>query len=66
MLVAVKCKPCEIYWRMSDMYRKNVWDKKMLTNGLDMSLPLQAWVKNTVEMSWLFDKEKFPGAAVSK
>ena len=43
--------------------------KEMFTNGLNMALPLQALVKETihrVETHQLCRKEKIPGTAVSK
>ena len=48
---------------------KNILDKKILRNGLDMGLPLQTWVKKTVygmETCRISGKEKVLGAAVSK
>ena len=47
---------------------KNFYEK-MFTNGLNMGLPLCAWVKKIVlgvETPWLSGKEKVQGAAVSK
>ena len=38
----------------------------MLTNGLDMCLPLRTWAENIflrVETQWLPGKENVPGAA---
>ena len=49
--------------------KKHVSVQKMLTNGLNMGLPLRARVKKTVhgvETHWLSGKEKVLGAAVSK
>ena len=69
---AEKCKLCEIYRRMCDMYRE-IWislkRKKMFTNGLNMALPLWAWVKKTVhrmETHWLIGKEKLLCTGVNK
>ena len=48
---------------------KNVLVKKMFTNGLNMSLLLQARVEKTVywlETHWISGKEKVLGVAVSK
>ena len=43
--------------------------KKMFTNWVNISLPLETWVKKTVhgvEAHWLSSKEKVPGSAISK
>ena len=45
-LVVEKCKPCEINKRVWDVYREACFGKKkMFTNGLNIDLPLQVWVK---------------------
>ena len=44
-LVAQKCKPCEIYRRMCDVYGESFFSQKMFTHKLTMGLPLQARVK---------------------
>ena len=41
-LVAEKCKPCKIYWRMYDIYEEACFSTKMFTNGLNMGLLQQA------------------------
>ena len=69
-LVAEKCKPCEIYRRMIDIYGETSFGQKMFTNELNMDLPL-LWVqvKKTVhrmETLWLSVKEKVLAAAVNK
>ena len=69
VLVAEKCKPHEIYWRIHDMYQETCFSQKIFANGQNMGLPLWAWVEKTVygvETHWLFGKEKIPGTAVSK
>ena len=63
-LMVEECNLCEIYRRMCDMYREASLDQKMFTNGLNVGLPLQAWVKKTVhgvETWWLSSKEDIPG-----
>ena len=63
LLVAEKYKPFEIYGRIWDVYRESIF-----TNGLNMDLPLWAWVKKTVhgmETHWLFCKEKVQDSVVS-
>ena len=57
-LVTEKCKPSEIYRRMSNVYIEVYFSSKLFTNE-----PLQAWVEKTVfglETFWLFGKEKVP------
>ena len=45
-----KCKPCEIYIWIHDVYREPCFsEKKLLIDGLNMSLPLWAWVEKTVD-----------------
>ena len=73
VLVVEKPKPCEIYKTICDVYREtclnNIKKKKMHTNGLNMGLPLLAWVKKTIyrqETHWLSRKENIPSAVVSK
>ena len=61
-LVAEKCKPCEIYLRMCDMYGEGCFWQKMFTNGLNMSLPLSALVKKR----WFSGKEKVLSTVISK
>ena len=38
----------------------------MFRNGLNIGLPLQAWLENRAKKHWLSGKEKVPGVAVSK
>ena len=47
-LVDEKCKACEIYGRMFDVFREVCLNQKMFTNRLNMSLLLWAWTKKTV------------------
>ena len=47
--VAEKSKPCEIYRRMRDVHEENFFCQIMFTNLLNMSSPLQACVKKTVD-----------------
>ena len=42
------CKPFEIYKRTCDVYREACFSQKMLTNGLNMALPLQVRAKRKV------------------
>ena len=77
-LLAVKYKPCEIYRRMYDLYREACFSKKkkIFTNELNLSFPLQAKVKKkkkkkkkkkTVsEVDSLSSEKKVPSAVVSK
>ena len=69
-LVAEKCKPCEIYRKMCDVYTEAGFSQKnMFTNGQNMGLPLWTWIKKNIcgmEMNWLSSKEKVLGAALSK
>ena len=44
-LMAEKCKSYEIYGRMCE---EVYLSQKMFTNGLNMGLPLWAWVEKTV------------------
>ena len=43
-LVTEKCKQCEIYKRMCDVYGKACFSLKMFTNGLNIGLLLRAWM----------------------
>ena len=65
-LVAENCKPCEIYRRISYVYREASFNnkKQMLKNGLNMGLPQRAWVKKTVH--GFSGKEKVPVVVCSK
>ena len=70
-LVAEKCKLCEIYRRMCDMYGDAYFTKKnvFFTSGLNIGLLLWARVKKTaheMETHWLSSKVKVLGTAVSK
>ena len=57
-------------WKnVCDVYRETCFRQKMLTNGLNLGLLLQAWVEKIVygaEMHWLSGKEKVLGVAISK
>ena len=58
-------------WEVQTIWnlQKNIFVKKVFTNKLNITLPLQAWVENTVsgvKIHWLSSKEKVLGAAVSK
>ena len=67
-IVPEKSKPYEIYTRICDVHG-DFLVKKMFTNRQNISLPVQARVKNTVcweEIYWLSDKEKVQGMVVSK
>ena len=67
--VSEKCKQCELYKRMWDLYGKACFSKKIFTKWLNMGLPGEAWVKKTVherEKHWLFCKEKVMGAELRK
>ena len=60
-LVAKKCKPYDIYWRVRDKYQKVCFIKKKLTvtNGLNMDFPLRAWVeKLSIELRHTDSQEK--------
>ena len=68
-LMAQKCKPCEIYRRMHGVYWEAYFSQRIFSNGLNMGLPIQAWVDKSVhrvETYWLSGKEKVPGTAISK
>ena len=68
-LMAKKCKPCHIYTRMCDVWRKTCFSQKMFTNRLNIGLLLWDWMEKTVhrvETHWLSSKEKVLGAVVSK
>ena len=41
-LVAEKCKSCEIYRRMFNVFGEASFSKKIFTNELNMGLPLRA------------------------
>ena len=47
-LLAKKYKPCEIYRRMYDVYWEACFNPKKCLSGLNMGLPLQAWMEKTV------------------
>ena len=69
LLVAEKCKPCEINWRIYNVCREICFSKKDFTNSQNMGLPLCIWVKITiqgVETDWLTGKEKVSSLEVSK
>ena len=55
-LVAEKCKPCEIYRRMYNVYRKAFLVQKIFTDELNMGLLLQSWRENVVETLTLRQK----------
>ena len=69
-MLAEKCKPCDIYKWMSNVFQEARSRKKnIFINVLNMRLALQAWIEKTVhevETHWQSGKEKVPGAAVSK
>ena len=46
-LVGEKCKPCEIYRRMSGVYGDGCFRKKMFENKLNVDLPLGSCVEKT-------------------
>ena len=48
VLGAEKCKSCEIYRRMCDVYEEARFCRKIFINGLNIGLPQQVLVKNTV------------------
>ena len=49
-LAAEKCKPCEIYRRISNGYREARFrEKKTFTNGLNMDLPLQIEQRSVIK-----------------
>ena len=55
-----KCKPCEIYWRMFNVYGEACFNQKMFINGLIMGLSLRGRVEKTVhgvEIHWLWGKK---------
>ena len=43
-----KCKPCEMYRRMCDVYGKACFNSRILTNELNMGLPLGTCAEKTV------------------
>ena len=48
-LIAEKCKQCEIYRKINDVYGEACLSQnKILTNGLNAGLPLWACVEKTV------------------
>ena len=48
--MAEKCKPREIYKTICGLYGEAYFSQKMFSNGLNMGLPLRAWVeKQTIE-----------------
>ena len=58
-MVDEKCKPCEIYRRMCDVYEKVYFSQKIITNRPSMSLLQQWWVQKSMEWKhWLSGKEK--------
>ena len=62
-------KPCEFYRRMYNVYAEVCFNQEMFANWLNMGLPLQVRVKETVdgvETHRLSGKERFPGTSVSK
>ena len=68
-LVAEKCKTCEIFRSMCDVYKEAHFSQKMFTNGLTLDLPRQALVEKTVdgvETHWLsgLKKGKIPDVKV--
>ena len=68
-LVAEKCKLCEIYERMYDVYGEVCFSKNIFTYGLNMGLQRWVWLGKTihrVETYSLSGKEKVPGVAVSE
>ena len=48
-LVTDKCKPYEIYRITFHVYRVECFSQKIFTNGLNMDIPLEAWVEKTVD-----------------
>ena len=48
-LLAEKCKPCEIYWRMCDVHGEACFSQRMFTNGLNMGLPLQIEQRSVIK-----------------
>ena len=62
-------KPCKIYPRMCDVSGEVRLNQKLFTDGINMGLPMLAWVKKTVYVVFkhrLSVKEKFPVIAFSK
>ena len=67
-----KCKPCEIYKRISDLYKESCFSQKIFTNVLNKGLPLK--VEKTIhEVDCLFNffrrpsnKKEVPNWAISK
>ena len=47
-LVVAKCKSCEIYRRMCDVYEEAYSPNRIFINGLDTGLLWRAWVEQTV------------------
>ena len=48
---------------------KHILVQKIFTNGLNLCLPLQAWVEkkiNWAKRHWLSRRDKVPGAVISK
>ena len=69
LLLAEKCKTCEIYWRICNVYREESFSQKMFTNGLNKDFPLWDTVEKTVhrvEAHWLSSNKNVPTAVVSK
>ena len=69
ILEAGKCKPCETYRRMGNVYDEASLVKKMFTNWLNIGLPQWVWDKKTVheeETHWLSSKEEVWGTVVCK
>ena len=68
-LVAEKCKPCEIYWRINDLYGEESFSQKWFTKWQNIGLPLWEWVGKTVygvEIDWLSGKKQVLGASRMK
>ena len=64
-LMAKKCKPCEIYWRLCDAQGETCFSQKMFANWLNMGL--QELIRQSKEWKyWLSCKEKVLDAAVNK
>ena len=56
-LVVEKCKPCEIYWRVCNVYGEAYFSQKMFTNKLNITV-------HRVETQFLSGEEKKnPGLA---
>ena len=59
--VAEKCKLCEIYRRIRDVYGEAYFSKNIFRNRLNMGFSLWDWVEKAVygvEAHWFFRKEK--------